>query len=39
MSTQPGAKPFLDVTEEDLDGYLTGNLKGTYLTRRPPSGR
>ncbi len=27
-----GAKPFLDVTEEDLDGYLTGNLKGTYLT-------
>jgi NAD(P)-dependent dehydrogenase (short-subunit alcohol dehydrogenase family) len=25
-------KPFLDVTEEDLDGYLTGNLKGTYLT-------
>ncbi len=27
-----GAKPFVDVTEEDLDGYLTGNLKGTYLT-------
>jgi NAD(P)-dependent dehydrogenase (short-subunit alcohol dehydrogenase family) len=25
-------KPFLDVTEADLDGYLTGNLKGTYLT-------
>jgi NAD(P)-dependent dehydrogenase (short-subunit alcohol dehydrogenase family) len=25
-------KPFLDVTEEELDGYLTGNLKGTYLT-------
>ncbi len=27
-----GVKPFVDVTEEDLDGYLTGNLKGTYLT-------
>ncbi len=27
-----GTKPFVDVTEEDLDGYLTGNLKGTYLT-------
>lgn len=27
-----GAKPFLDVTEEDLDGYLQSNLKGTYLT-------
>ncbi len=26
------AKPFLDVTEEDLDGYLSTNLKGTYLT-------
>lgn len=26
------AKPFLEVTEEDLDGYLSGNLKGTYLT-------
>ena len=25
-------KPFLEVTEEDLDGYLQGNLKGTYLT-------
>ena len=25
-------KPFLDVTEEDLDGYINGNLKGTYLT-------
>ena len=25
-------KPFLDVTEEDLDGYIYGNLKGTYLT-------
>jgi NAD(P)-dependent dehydrogenase (short-subunit alcohol dehydrogenase family) len=25
-------KPFLDVTEDDLDGYLHGNLKGTYLT-------
>ena len=27
-----GAKPFVEVTEEDLDAYLTGNLKGTYLT-------
>ncbi|MGI9412332.1 MAG: SDR family NAD(P)-dependent oxidoreductase, partial [Hyphomicrobiales bacterium] len=27
-----GAKPFVDVTEEDLDGYMTGNLKGTFLT-------
>ncbi len=27
-----GVKPFLDVTEDDLDGYLNGNLKGTYLT-------
>ncbi len=27
-----GTKPFTEVTEEDLDGYLTGNLKGTYLT-------
>ena len=27
-----GAKPFVDVTEEDLDGYLNGNLKGTYVT-------
>ncbi len=27
-----GAKPFVDVTEEDLDGYLNGNLKGTYIT-------
>ncbi len=27
-----GAKPFVDVTEEELDGYLSGNLKGTYLT-------
>ncbi|RST05832.1 SDR family oxidoreductase [Streptomyces sp. WAC07149] len=26
------AKPFTDVTEEDLDVFLTGNLKGTYLT-------
>jgi NAD(P)-dependent dehydrogenase (short-subunit alcohol dehydrogenase family) len=23
---------FLDVAEEELDGYLQGNLKGTYLT-------
>ncbi|GIG60068.1 oxidoreductase [Longispora fulva] len=27
-----GAKPFLDVTEDELDGYLTGNLKSTYFT-------
>ncbi len=27
-----GAKPFVDVTEADLDGYLNGNLKGTYMT-------
>ena len=26
------AKPFLEVTESDLDQYLQGNLKGTYLT-------
>lgn len=26
------AKPFLDVTEDDLDHYLDGNLKGTYFT-------
>ena len=25
-------KPFVDVTEEELDSYLDGNLKGTYLT-------
>jgi NAD(P)-dependent dehydrogenase (short-subunit alcohol dehydrogenase family) len=25
-------KPFVEVTEEDLDGYLNGNLRGTYLT-------
>ncbi len=27
-----GVKPFVDVTQADLDGYLSGNLKGTYLT-------
>ncbi|MFI6043727.1 SDR family NAD(P)-dependent oxidoreductase [Nocardia sp. NPDC051321] len=27
-----GAKPFVDVTEEDLDRYVNGNLKGTYFT-------
>ncbi|MFI6168583.1 SDR family NAD(P)-dependent oxidoreductase [Nocardia sp. NPDC051052] len=27
-----GAKPFVDVTEEDLDSYLNGNLKGTFFT-------
>ncbi|BFV55570.1 SDR family oxidoreductase [Kitasatospora sp. CMC57] len=26
------AKPFTEVTEEELDGFLGGNLKGTYLT-------
>lgn len=26
-----GAKPFLDVTEDDLDRYIRGNLKGTYF--------
>ncbi|MCX5192456.1 SDR family oxidoreductase [Streptomyces sp. NBC_00249] len=25
-------KPFTEVTEDELDGFLTGNLKGTYLT-------
>lgn len=25
-------KPFVDVTEAELDTYLAGNLKGTYLT-------
>ncbi|MFC9896332.1 SDR family NAD(P)-dependent oxidoreductase [Nocardia sp. NPDC127579] len=25
-----GAKPFVDVTEADLDTYLDGNLKGTF---------
>lgn len=25
-------KPFLAVTEEELDGFLGGNLRGTYLT-------
>jgi len=27
-----GVKPFVDVTEDELDGYLTINLRGTYLT-------
>ncbi|MEV5832119.1 SDR family oxidoreductase [Nocardia sp. NPDC052112] len=27
-----GAKAFVDVTEAELDGYLNGNLKGTYFT-------
>ncbi|MEV8532951.1 SDR family oxidoreductase [Streptomyces sp. NPDC051211] len=26
------SRPFTEVTEEELDGYLVGNLKGTYLT-------
>jgi NAD(P)-dependent dehydrogenase (short-subunit alcohol dehydrogenase family) len=25
-------RPFVEVTEEELDGYLHGNLRGTYLT-------
>ncbi|WP_054814318.1 SDR family NAD(P)-dependent oxidoreductase [Nocardia arizonensis] len=27
-----GAKPFVEVTEADLDRYIGGNLKGTYFT-------
>lgn len=27
-----GPTPFTDVTETELDGYLHGNLRGTYLT-------
>lgn len=27
-----GVKPFVDVTEEELDHFIDGNLKGTYLT-------
>lgn len=27
-----GARRFVDVTEEELDGFLQGNLRGTYLT-------
>ncbi|MFD4357947.1 SDR family NAD(P)-dependent oxidoreductase [Nocardia sp. NPDC058518] len=27
-----GATPFVDVTEDELDRYLGGNLKGTYFT-------
>ncbi|QBS40164.1 SDR family NAD(P)-dependent oxidoreductase [Nocardia sp. CS682] len=27
-----GVKPFVDVTEEDLDSFVNGNLKGTYFT-------
>ena len=27
-----GLKPFLEVTEEELDGFINGNLKGTYFT-------
>lgn len=27
-----GAKPFTEVTADDLDRYLNGNLKGTYFT-------
>ncbi|MEV0027633.1 SDR family NAD(P)-dependent oxidoreductase [Nocardia sp. NPDC050793] len=27
-----GAKPFVDITEAELDSYLNANLKGTYFT-------
>jgi len=27
-----GFKPFLDVSEQDLEHYWAVNLKGTYLT-------
>ncbi len=27
-----GSTPFVEATEEELDGYLFGNLRGTYLT-------
>ncbi len=27
-----GVKPFLEVSEKELDGFLYGNLRGTYLT-------
>lgn len=27
-----GVTPFVDVTEAELDGFLNGNLRGTYLT-------
>ncbi|MFI9404400.1 SDR family NAD(P)-dependent oxidoreductase [Nocardia sp. NPDC052316] len=27
-----GATPFVDVTEEELDSFVNGNLKGTYFT-------
>ncbi|MER6914211.1 SDR family oxidoreductase [Streptomyces sp. NPDC000594] len=26
------SRPFTEVTEEELDGFLTGNLRGTFLT-------
>lgn len=26
------SRPFVDVTEDELDGFLVGNLRGTYLT-------
>ncbi|MCJ1676783.1 SDR family oxidoreductase [Streptomyces sp. APSN-46.1] len=26
------SRPFTEVSEEELDGFLTGNLKGTYIT-------
>ncbi|RSS82319.1 SDR family NAD(P)-dependent oxidoreductase [Streptomyces sp. WAC06614] len=26
------SRPFTEVTEKELDGFLTGNLKGTYVT-------
>lgn len=27
-----GLRPFLDVSEAEIDGFLRGNLRGTYLT-------
>ncbi|MGO4612767.1 SDR family NAD(P)-dependent oxidoreductase [Nocardia sp. 2YAB30] len=33
-----GAKPFVDVTEQDLDSYLNGNLKGTTSPHKPSCG-
>ncbi|MEM7199443.1 MAG: SDR family oxidoreductase [Planctomycetota bacterium] len=27
-----GVRPFVEVTEDELDGFLQGNLRGTYIT-------
>ena len=32
MTLSPLSGPFVDVTAEDLDSYLNGNLRGTYVT-------